>query len=113
MKKLEKKETKELVIKQQDNKNCIDKKCPFHGSLKLRGMSFVGTVLKKDAYRSATVVWERLFFLPKYERYERRKSKVRVHNPECINAQIGNKVKITETRPISKTKNFVIVEVMK
>lgn len=110
MKKLEK---KEVNLKKQDSGNCTDKKCPFHGVLKLRGMSFIGIVFKKDSYGSATVIWERLFFLPKYERYEKRRSKVRVHNPKCISAQIGDKVKITETRPISKTKNFVIVEVMK
>lgn len=95
------------------SKKCNDKKCPFHGNLKVRGMIFTGIVVKKDTHKSASVVWERLFYLPKYERYGKRKSKVRVHNPECINAEIGDKVKIIGTRPISKTKHFVIIEVLK
>ncbi len=89
---------------------CTDKKCPFHGSLKTRGRLFTGTVIKMDTHRSATVEWTRQYYLPKYERYEVRKSRVRVHNPDCIKAQIGDKVKITECRPISKMKHFVIIE---
>ena len=35
-----------------------------------------------------------------------------MHNPDCIDAKEGNLVKIMECRPLSKTKNFVIVEVL-
>ncbi|MFH0752174.1 MAG: 30S ribosomal protein S17 [archaeon] len=89
---------------------CEDKHCPFHGDIKLRGRIFTGTVIKTDIHRSATVGWTIRHYLPKYERYELRKSRVRVHNPDCIKAQIGDKVKIAECRPISKMKHFVIIE---
>lgn len=78
-----------------------------------RGRILVGKVVKKDVSSTATVLVEHSHFLKKYERYEKRRSKIRVHNPEGVNAEIGNSVKIQETRPISKTKHFMIVEVIK
>ena len=72
-----------------------------------------GVVKKIDAFKTATITFERVHPLPKYERYEKRTSKIRVHNPPCLNAQPGDKVTAVETRPISKTKNFVIIEVQR
>jgi small subunit ribosomal protein S17 len=89
---------------------CQDSKCPFHGSLRLHGRTFVGTVLAARSAKTATVGWERRYPIPKYERYERRYTKLHAHNPSCINAQEGDLVTLVETRPLSKTKNFVIVQ---
>ncbi len=91
-------------------KECEDNHCPFHGNLVIRGRTFVGIVTNSKMRISPTVEWERTKFVPKYERYKKAKTKVKVHNPPCIDAKKGDKVKIAETRPISKTKNFVIVE---
>ena len=93
--------------------NCHDRKCPFHGDLKIRGRVFVGKVVKKDHNRTATVSWERRVSLPKYERSETKLTKIRAHNPSCLNAGIGDTVKLVESKPISKTKNFVIIEIIK
>jgi small subunit ribosomal protein S17 len=46
----------------------------------------------------------------KYKRYERSKSKVHAFLPDCIEASEGQKVKIAECRPLSKTVSFVVVE---
>jgi small subunit ribosomal protein S17 len=89
---------------------CKDKNCPFHGTIKIHGRIFKGKIVSKDTHKTAVVKWPRLYFLRKYERFEKRQSKVKVHNPPCIDAKIGDKVKIVETRPLSKTKRFVIVE---
>lgn len=94
-------------------KECNDRHCAFHGNLKIRGRQFEAVVKKAAAQKTAVVEWERLFKLPKYERYEKRRTILKVHNPECINAKQGDRVIIVECRPISKTKNFVIVEVVK
>ena len=91
---------------------CNDDNCPFHGRLKCRGRTFVGTIISAKMQKTVTVNWERRHFLKKYERYEKRESKVKAHNPACINAHDGDIVKIMECRPLSKTKNFVIVEVL-
>ena len=89
---------------------CTDNHCPTHGTTKVHGRLFTATVLSTRAQKTAIVEWERRYHVPKYERYERRKTKLNVHNPDCLNAKAGDIVKITECRPISKTKHFVITE---
>ena len=98
------------VPKPEGKADAQDSKCPFTGGLKVRGRSFVGTVVKKDLHRTVTVEWPRRRMVKKYERYEMRRSKVRAHNPEIINAEVGDKVRIVECRKLSKTKNFVVIE---
>lgn len=93
--------------------NCQDPKCPFHGTLSIRGRIFTGTVISDIAHKTVTVEWPRLFYLPKYERYEKRRTRVKAYNPTCINAKTNDKVKIAECRKLSKTKSFVIIEVLK
>lgn len=98
-----------LDVKAPKN-SCDDPKCPFHGSISLRGKSFIGTVVKAKMQKSVVVQWERRRYVPKYERYEKRRTKVKAHNPPCINAQEGDRVRIHETRPISKTVHFTIIQ---
>lgn len=93
-------------------KSCNDKNCPFHGNLRIRGRIFVGEVVSDKMSKTVSVQWGRKFYLPKFERYEKRRSKVKAHNPECINAKKGDIVKIAECKPISKTKHFVVVEII-
>ncbi len=89
---------------------CKDIHCPVHGSLSLRGRSFVATVIHAKMQRSATVEWETNRLVPKYERYARIRTKIKVHNPDCISAKKGDIVHIRECKPLSKTKHFVIVK---
>jgi small subunit ribosomal protein S17 len=91
---------------------CNDKKCPFHGTTRLRGLKLEGTIIKTDTHRSATFEKDRKFFIGKYERYEKRRTRLHVHNPSCVNAQKGDKVSIMECKPLSKTKKFVIIKVL-
>jgi small subunit ribosomal protein S17 len=111
---MKKQEIKNIGIETvQPNKKCEDKNCPYHGTVKIRGRVFEGEIKSKDAHKTSRISWERLVYIPKYERYMKKRSKLKVHNPICINAQIGDLVRVVETRPISKTKNFVIVEKLK
>ena len=107
--KTEKKQT--IPVKQE--KECNDENCPFHGSLRLRGRVFNEKIVSAKAHRTATIEIERRHHIPKYERYEKRKTRLQVHNPDCINAKEGDIVKIQECRPISKTKHFVIIKKIK
>lgn len=100
-----------LNVKKPKGK-CEDSNCPFHGNLKCRGRTFTGTIISEKMQKSATVEWKRQSYIRKYERYEKKRSKVKAHNPTCIDAKQGDVVKIMECRPLSKTKNFVIIEVM-
>lgn len=94
-------------------KVCNDKHCPWHGKISLRGKMLEGKVVSAKALKTAIVEKEYFHYVPKYERYERRRSRIPAHNPPCINAKVGDKVRIVECRRISKTKSFVIVEVIK
>ncbi len=94
---------------QAPDKECQDLHCAFHGSLAVRGRQFTGTVTKAKAQKTAVVEWPRLMYIPKYQRYEKRKTKIQVHNPQCVDAKVGDKVMIVECRKISKTKNFIIL----
>ncbi len=93
--------------------SCNDINCPFHGTLRLRGKIFKGKIIRADFNRTATIEFPREFYIPKYERYERRRTRIRVHNPSCLNAKIGDDVTAMECKPLSKSKNFVIIEVNK
>jgi small subunit ribosomal protein S17 len=90
-------------------KSCEDQHCPWHGKLPVRGRVLECVVVSTRGHLTAIV--ERRFhqYIPKYQRYERRKSKNVAHNPPCISAKEGDTVIITECRPLSKTKHFVIV----
>ncbi|MGV8171080.1 MAG: 30S ribosomal protein S17 [Candidatus Woesearchaeota archaeon] len=91
----------------------VDPKDPFHGLLKVRGRIFTGTVTSAKMQKTVTVEWPRKKFNKKYERFEMRRTSVKAHNPESIDAKEGDIVRIAETRPLSKTKNFVVIEVIK
>ena len=102
--------TKTGIVEELQKQKCSDLKCPLHGRLPIRGRHFVGTVTSSKMKKTAVVEFDRLHFLKKYERYEKRKTRLKIHNPECINAKEGDIVKIAECRPLSKTKNFVVIE---
>jgi len=76
--------------------------------LSTRGHTFVGTVVSNRMAKTVTVEWEGRKFVPKYQRYEKRRTRVKAHDE--MDSKIGDKVEIVETRPISKTKNFLVTK---
>lgn len=89
---------------------CEDKNCPKHGDLKVRGAVIEGIVVSDKPKNTIIVQKEYLYYVPKYERYERRKTKVNAHIPPCMEVKVGDKVRIGECRKVSKTKTFVLIE---
>ena len=71
--------------------------------------TFDGVVVKTAMKDTATVQVERYVKHPKYKKYMRKSVKFLVHDPGN-SAQVGDKVTIRETRPISKRKRFVIAK---
>ena len=94
------------------SQTCQDKKCPFHGKLKVRGKQFTGKIVSDKMPHSVVVEWLGWKYLPKYERYKKIRTRVAAHKSPCINAKKGDLVKLAECRPLSKTKNFVVLSVM-
>ncbi len=72
------------------------------------GKTFEGVVVKSAMKDTVTVLVERYEKHPKYKKYMRLSKKFLVHNPGNT-VEIGTKVTIKETRPISKRKRFIIV----
>lgn len=98
------------IVLEIPKQKCNNIKCPFHGNLSVRGRQFTATIVSTKMGKTAVIEFERLYFLKKYERYEKRRTKLKVHNPECINAKDGDIVNVMECRPLSKTKNFVVIQ---
>ncbi|MFY9716327.1 MAG: 30S ribosomal protein S17 [Thermoplasmata archaeon] len=88
---------------------CDDRHCPFHGRLSLRGQLIEGTVVSTAMQRTAVIERTLLHFVPKYERYEKRRRRYLAHAPPCLNVPVGHRVRIAETRPLSKLVSFCIV----
>ena len=103
---------KEILGAKAPKKSCTNQNCPFHGQLNVKKELVQGFIVKKDVHHSATLEWKRIKNVPKYERYEIRKSRLRVHNPPCLDAQIGQEVLAAKTRPLSKTKHHVIIQIL-
>lgn len=91
-------------------KKCEDTNCPFHGSLSVRGRLLEGTVVADKMRGTVIVRRDYAHYIPKYLRSERRHSSIPAHNPPCIDAKAGDRVKIMECRPLSKTISFVVIE---
>jgi len=92
---------------------CQDVNCPFHGSLPVRGQVITGKVVSDRMMGTVVVEREYLHYIRKYNRYEKRSSRIHAHNPPCLQAKAGDSVTIAECRPLSKTKSFVVVEVQR
>ena len=89
---------------------CDDRHCPFHGRLSLRGQVLEGTVVSTSMQRTAVVERTLLHFVSKFERYEKRRRRYLAHAPACLHVPVGHRVRIAETRPLSKLVSFCIVE---
>jgi small subunit ribosomal protein S17 len=99
-----------LSVRQPET-DCNDANCPFHGTLPVRGQVITGKVVSDRMIGTVVVERAYLHYVGKYNRYEKRNSKIHAHNPPCIHAKTGDTVRIAECRPLSKTTTFVVVEV--
>lgn len=79
----------------------------------VRGDVFVGKIVSAKSAKTVTVERPIIHWVKKYERYKKLKSRVKAHNPEWVNAKEGDTVRIGETRKISKTKSFIVMEILK
>ncbi len=71
-----------------------------------------GVVISDKMDKTITVQVERVMRHPVYNRSVRKATKFRAHD-EGNTAKIGDVVRIEETRPLSKTKRWRLVEIVK
>jgi small subunit ribosomal protein S17 len=81
--------------------------------MKERGIrkKMTGTVVGNKMDKTAVVVVSRSTKHKTYMKYVKRQSKYLAHDPQNI-CQIGDLVRIIESRPISKLKRWQVVEVI-
>ena len=73
--------------------------------------SRVGVVVSSKMEKTILVAIERKVAHPIYKKYFKKTTKLMAHD-EKNECGIGDTVKIMETRPLSKSKNWRLVEVM-
>ena len=71
----------------------------------------VGTVTSNKMDKTVTVLVERLVKSKLYHKYIRRRSKFAAHD-ESNACQIGDKVIITESKPLSRSKRWRVNKVI-
>jgi small subunit ribosomal protein S17 len=73
--------------------------------------TITGRVSSDKMDKTITVVIDRLVRHPIYGKYVRRSTKFHAHdeNNEC---QIGDLVTIRQSRPLAKTKSWILVEIL-
>jgi archaeal ribosomal protein S17P len=90
-------------------KECEDKKCPYHSDLSVRGRITMGKVTSHSMVNSIVVEKEFRRFNDKYQRYIKTVSRYHVHLPPCIDVENGDQVYFTECRKLAKTVAHVVV----
>ena len=82
-------------------------------AMKLRGTKrqMTGTVVSNKADKTVTVLVERTVKHKTYHKIMRRRNKFDAHD-DRNDCQIGDKVLICESRPLSKSKRWRVVEII-
>ena len=71
-----------------------------------------GTVSSNKMDKTVTIVIERQFPHPMYEKYVRRRVKLHAHD-EKNEASVGDVVEVMETRPLSKLKRWRLTRIVR
>jgi len=71
----------------------------------------VGRVTSDRMQKTITVEAERRVMHPRFRKYVRATTRYKAHD-EANDAHVGDKVRIMQTRPLSKTKNWRLVEIV-
>ncbi len=77
-----------------------------------RGRTFQGYVTKKFPHR-VVIEFERIIYMPKYERYSRGRTRLHARIPTGMEVAIGDYVKVQECRPLSKIIHFIVLNVVR
>ena len=84
---------------------------PEPGPARLQRKIRTGVVVSAQNDKTVTVLVERQFAHPLYTKQVRKTKKYRAHD-ETNQYQMGDVVRIVETRPLSKTKRWRVIELL-
>ncbi|MBJ15665.1 MAG: 30S ribosomal protein S17 [Legionellaceae bacterium] len=71
----------------------------------------IGKVISDKMQKTIVVAIERSVKHPKYGKIIKRQTKLHAHDENQV-SKIGDRVKIKESRPLSKTKSWILLEVI-
>jgi small subunit ribosomal protein S17 len=71
----------------------------------------IGVVVSNKMNKTVTIAIERKVPHPIYKKYFKKTTKLMVHD-EKQECGIGDKIKVMETRPLSKNKRWRLVEIV-
>ena len=100
---VEQAETEKIKVAQADGQE--------PGGERLRRKIRTGVVVSDQNDKTVTVLVERQFAHPLYTKQVKQTKKYRAHD-ESNEYKTGDVVRITETRPLSKTKRWRVVELL-
>jgi len=81
------------------------------GKAKVKRREWVGRVISNKMNKTVVVAVERSVVHPIYRKVLRRMTKLKAHDEQNA-CGIGDRVRMIETRPISKEKHWRVVEVL-
>ncbi len=84
---------------------------PLADGARLRRKVRTGVVVSDQNDKTVTVLVERQFAHPLYTKQVKKTKKYRAHD-ETNEYKTGDVVRITETRPLSKTKRWRVIELL-
>jgi small subunit ribosomal protein S17 len=77
----------------------------------IRRREWFGNVISNKMNKTVIVAVERSMIHPIYKKVLRRVTKLKAHDEGNV-CKVGDRVKLIETRPISKDKNWRVVQIM-
>ncbi len=89
-----------------------EKKTASKNLVGARGRMFQGIVTKKFPKR-VVIEFERTVYVPKYESYYKKKTRLHARLPDNMDINVGDLIKIQECRPLSKIIHFIVIEKLK
>ncbi|MEK6683636.1 MAG: 30S ribosomal protein S17 [Nitrospirota bacterium] len=79
--------------------------------IRKRRRTFIGEVLSHRMNKTVVVIIERVFLHPTYKKVVRKTTKLKAHD-EQNECKVGDRVRILESRPISKEKHWRVIEIV-
>ena len=98
--------------KQTKAENSAKKETKLVTPVPTRGRVFEGTVTKKFPQR-VVIESERTVFVPKYERFYKKKMRIHARIPQGFAVEVGDYIRVQECRPLSKIIHAVVIELVR
>ncbi len=94
---------------EEENKKTLEMK---YEKIPTRGRIFEGAI-KKIFQNRVVIEMERTIYVPKYERFYKKKMRIHARISSGMVLQIGDIVRIQECRPLSKIIHAIVIDKVK